>query len=74
MSGYVAGMNKYVASIGHTRYEVDPTVFRRTMPKAFVFSGGYTRLVGFVVFPWRFKDKSAEALCNESAEATLGCL
>jgi hypothetical protein len=74
MSGDVAGMNKYVASIGHARYEVDPTVLRGTMPKAFVFSRWYARFIGFVIFPGRFKDKGAEALRYESTEAILGCL
>jgi hypothetical protein len=74
MSGDVAGMNKYVASIGHSRYEVDPTVLRGTMPKALVLSRWYARLIRFIVFPWRLKNKSAETLCNEGAEATLSCL
>lgn len=74
MSGNVAGVNKYVASIGHARYEVDPTVLRGTMPKALVFSRWYARLIRFVVFPGRFQRVGAKAFCYEGAEAALAIL
>lgn len=74
MSGDVAGMNKYVASIGHTRYEVDPTVLRGTMPKALVFSRWYAGFIRLVVFPGRLHRVGTKPLCGEGAEATLGCL
>jgi hypothetical protein len=71
MSGDVAGMNKYMASFGHARYEVDPTVLRGTMPKALVFSRWYARLIRLVVFPGRLHRIGTEALCYEGAEAAL---
>lgn len=74
MSGDVAGMNKYVASIGHARYEVDPTVLRGTMPKALVFSRRYAGFIRLIVFPGRLQRVGAKAFCYEGAEAALGCL